>query len=266
MKGKVYLVGAGPGDPELLTLRALGLLNNADIVLHDDLVSKDILALVSPKAKLRNVGKRCGAKKISQTEIHFLMIALAESGLNVVRLKSGDPVIFARGGEEIEALHQAGVEFEIVPGVTSALAAAAAARIPLTHRDISHAVVFLTGNSAHGQECANWEDLVASGATLAIYMPGHDYGALAQRLRLAGLDQETPCAVISAATTRDQKVAVTTVGALPDAPDLPSPALFIAGEVVRFARVLDRATTDAPQLSAFFPELPRRPLADKDAA
>ena len=126
MSGKVYLVGAGPGDPELLTLKALRLLRTADAVLHDDLVAPEILKLVSAKAQVHNVGKRCGKKNISQEEIHFLMIALAQAGMQVVRLKGGDPLIFGRAGEEIEALRRAEVAYEIVPGITSALGAAAA--------------------------------------------------------------------------------------------------------------------------------------------
>ena len=131
MNGKVYLVGAGPGDPELLTVKALRLLRTADVVLHDDLVTPEILQLISPNAEVQNVGKRCGVKTIRQEEINFLMVARAASGLEVVRLKSGDPLIFGRAGEEIEALRHSDVEYEIVPGVTSALGAAAAAGIPL---------------------------------------------------------------------------------------------------------------------------------------
>src|SRR5215470_13821556 len=134
MTGKVYLVGAGPGDPELLTLKAVRLLRTADAVLHDDLVAPEILHLIPPTAQVHNVGKRCGQKKILQGEINYRMIALASSGLRVVRLKSGDPLIFGRAGEEIETLRRASVPFEVVPGVTSALGAAAAAQIPLTHR------------------------------------------------------------------------------------------------------------------------------------
>ena len=137
MKGKVYLVGAGPGDPELLTLKALRLLRTAEAVLHDDLVAPEILRLIPPAAQVHNVGKRCGTKKIRQEEINFLMVALATSGLQVVRLKGGDPLIFGRAGEEMESLRDAGIPYEIVPGVTSALGAAAAAQIPLTHRNRS---------------------------------------------------------------------------------------------------------------------------------
>src|SRR5579862_7137590 len=134
MSGKVYLVGAGPGDPELLTVKALRLLQTADVVLHDDLVAPEILALIPDTARLQNVGKRCGTKTMRQEEINFLMVTLAGSGLQVVRLKSGDPLIFGRAGEEMEALRRANVGYEIVPGVTSALGAAASAGIPLTHR------------------------------------------------------------------------------------------------------------------------------------
>src|SRR5271154_2162934 len=133
MKGKVYLVGAGPGDPELLTVKALRLLRTADAVLHDDLVTPEILKLMPSTAQVHNVGKRCGKKKILQGEINFLMVELAASGLRVVRLKGGDPLIFGRAGEEIEALRAANIPYEIVPGVTSAMGAAAAAGIPLTH-------------------------------------------------------------------------------------------------------------------------------------
>src|SRR5579871_507643 len=201
MKGKVYLVGAGPGDPELLTMKAVRLLKTAEAVLYDDLVAPEILALIPRKAQLHDVGKRCGTKKIKQEGIDFLMIALADSGVNVVRLKSGDPLIFGRAGEEIEALRRAGIEYEIVPGVTSAFGAAASTGIPLTHRRVSSAVVLLTAHQAQGSEAAEWNKLAGSGSTLVIYMPGQNYGETADRLRNAGLSNQTPCAVISRAST-----------------------------------------------------------------
>jgi uroporphyrin-III C-methyltransferase len=236
MKGKVFLVGAGPGDPDLLTLKALRLLRTSDAVLYDDLVSPEILKLVSPVAQLYNVGKRCGAVKISQAEISFLMISLAESGLTVVRLKSGDPLIFGRGGEEIEALRYANIECEIVPGVTAALGAAAAARIPLTHRRISHTLFFLTGHITDDPGHTDWKNFVSSRATLAIYMPGPDYVELATRLMDAGLRGETPCAIVSAATTSDQEMELTTVRELARVRPIPAPSLLIVGEVVRLAQ------------------------------
>lgn len=235
MKGKVYLVGAGPGDPELLTLKALRLLRTAEAVLYDDLVSPEILQLVSRTARIENVGKRAGAKNISQQEINFLMVALADSGLQVVRLKSGDPLIFGRAGEEIQALREAGIAYEIVPGVTSALGAAAAAQIPLTHRRASSALVLITAHQASESEVANWSKLAGSGATLVIYMPGRNYAEIAARLTSAGLAAETPCAIVSRATTQHQQTHRTTIAELTRSPQLPSPTLLVVGEVVRFA-------------------------------
>ena len=235
MKGKVCLVGAGPGDPELLTLKALRVLRTAQAVLHDDLVAPEILQLIPPTAEVRNVGKRCGKKGISQNEINFLMIALAESGLNVVRLKSGDPLIFGRAGEEVEALRQANIPFEIVPGVTSALGAAAATQIPLTHRQASSALVLITAQQAAGRGPEDWVRLAGSGATLVIYMPGHDYSAIAAKLAGAGLAAGVPCAIISQATTALQQSHRTTVGELASSPRLPAPTLLVVGEVVRLA-------------------------------
>lgn len=232
MKGKVFLVGAGPGDPELLTVKALRLVQTANAVLYDELVSAEILKLASSAAQLHNVGKRCGKKKIQQEEINFLMIALADSGLHVVRLKSGDPMIFGRAGEEIEALRRANVEYEIVPGVTSALGAAASAQIPLTHRRESSAVVFLTAHRAPGSDATDWNKLAASGATLVIYMPGHNYADIAARLTAAGLAADTPCAIISRATTPEQRTLRTKIDQLHFSPKLPAPTLLVIGDVV----------------------------------
>jgi len=235
MTGKVYLVGAGPGDPELLTLKAARLLRTADAVLHDELVTPAILRLANPAAQLHQVGKRCGSKRITQEEINFLMVGLASAGLQVVRLKGGDPLIFGRAGEEIEALRWAGIPYEIVPGVTAALGAAAGAGIPLTHRRGPAAVVFVTGHRAASNEEADWRTFVRGGATLVVYMPGRNLGEITRRLRNAGLSGETPCAVVSRATTADQQLHVSTVDELPAAPPLAAPALLIVGEVVRLA-------------------------------
>jgi uroporphyrin-III C-methyltransferase len=235
MKGKVYLVGAGPGDPELLTLKALRLLRTAEAVLHDDLVAPEILNLISPAAQVHNVGKRCGKKKILQSEINHLMAALAASGLRVVRLKGGDPLIFGRAGEELEALRAANISYEIVPGVTSAMGAAASVQIPLTHRRASSALVLLTAHYASDNETATWNKLAASGATLVIYMPGQNYSDIAARLKAADLPSDTPCAIVSRATTQHQRTHITTVGGLQRAPQLAAPTLLVVGEVVRFA-------------------------------
>lgn len=245
MNGRVSLVGAGPGDPELLTLKAFRLLRSADAVLYDELVSPEILKLASPAAQLHNVGKRCGKKKIQQEQVNFLMIGLAESGLHVVRLKSGDPMIFGRAGEEIEVLRKANVEYEIVPGVTSALGAAATAQIPLTHRGESSAVIFITAHQASNSEAADWNKLAGSGATLVIYMPGHEYGQIAAKLKTAGLASETPCAIVSRATTPEQRTFRTRVGDLQLSPRLPAPSLLVVGDVVRLAEQFELAPTDA---------------------
>lgn len=240
MKAKVYLVGAGPGDPELLTLKALRLLRTAEAVLHDDLVAPEILKLIPPTAQIYNVGKRCGKKKILQGEINGLMVALASSGLRVVRLKGGDPLIFGRAGEEIESLRRSNIPFEIVPGVTSALGAAARAQIPLTHRRASSALVLMTAhraseNRASEKDATDWSKLVTSGATLVIYMPGQDYSDIARRLIAAGLAGETPCAIISRATTKRQQTHRTTAIDLHRAPQLAAPTLLVVGEVVGLA-------------------------------
>jgi uroporphyrin-III C-methyltransferase len=256
MKGKVYLVGAGPGDPELLTLKAFRLLRTAEAVLHDDLVSPEILQLIPSNAQIHNVGKRCGKKKILQEEINGLMVALAASGLRVVRLKGGDPMIFGRAGEEIESLRRNRIPFEIVPGVTSALGAAAAAEIPLTHRRASSALLFITAhrasedrlsvnrtsvnrtpeeNRTSKKDDADWSKLAASGATLVIYMPGQNYSDIAKRLASAGLAADTPCAVISRASTRHQRTHRTALVDLHRAPRLAAPTLLVVGEVVRLS-------------------------------
>jgi uroporphyrin-III C-methyltransferase len=262
MKGKVYLVGAGPGDPELLTLKALRLLRTADAVLHDDLVAPEILKLIPANAQVHNVGKRCGKKKILQGEINFLMIALADTGLRVVRLKSGDPLIFGRAGEEIEALRRANILFEIVPGVTSAMGAAAAAQIPLTHRRASSALVFITAHQAPGSEAANWSKLAGSGATLVIYMPGQNYSEVAAKLRAAGLSGQTPCAIISRATTPEQRTHRGTIAELHSSPKLSAPTLLVVGEVVRFADPIALAQQFSVPIAAEAGAVPATLFAD----
>jgi len=240
MNGKVYLVGAGPGDPELLTVKALRLLRTADVVLHDDLVTPEILKLISATAEVKNVGKRCGGKTIGQEEINFLMVTLGASGRQVLRLKSGDPLIFGRAGEEIDALRRANIEYEIVPGVTSALGAAAAAGIPLTHRRASSTLVLtaghrMAGHRASENSAAEWSRFADAESTLVVYMPGHDYAGMAARLAAAGFGPETPCAVISKATTAEQQLHRTTISDLHRTPKLPAPTLLVVGLVVKFA-------------------------------
>lgn len=241
MSGKVYLVGAGPGDPELLTLKALRVLKSADVVLHDELIGRDILNLIPASTLVRNVGKRGGRKNIRQQEIDTLLVQYALLDLQVVRLKGGDPLIFGRAGEEVEALRRANIEFEIIPGISSMLGAAAAVQIPLTHRAFSSSLVVVTGHSSPSENSDDlpnndWPKQISPGSTVVVYMPGYDYPATSRQLISAGLAPNTPCAVISRATTPDQQIHQTTLQDLHSAQRLPSPTLLVVGEVVRFAR------------------------------
>ncbi|MBO0911361.1 MAG: uroporphyrinogen-III C-methyltransferase [Acidobacteria bacterium] len=233
--GKAFLVGAGPGDPELLTIKAARILRSADVVLHDELVGREILRLIPPSARLINVGKRCGKRSTPQEEINRLLVQNALLGFEVVRLKGGDPFIFGRGGEELEALRRAGIEVEIVPGVTAALGAAASVQVPLTHRDLSSALVLVSGASKHPSRVRSWPDRLPSNATLAIYMPGHELADLQARLLDAGVLPEMPCAIISGATRESERVDITTVSSLGESQNLGAPRLVVIGEVVRLA-------------------------------
>src|SRR5712692_1405069 len=253
MKGKVYLVGAGPGDPELLTLKALRVLRAADLVLHDDLVTPGILTLIPPTAQVHNVGKRCGRKSISQEEINALLVAYASDGLTVVRLKGGDPLIFGRAGEEMDVLRDAEIDFEVVPGVTAALGAAASARIPLTHRRLSSKLIFVTGHRCTGKTPTGWRDIVSPDATLVVHMPGENYGNLVAALCAAGLSSQTPCLIVSAAATPQEQIHRTTLEKLPQAPRLPAPALLIIGAVAADRRAKDDAIDSEYLLSAIGP-------------
>jgi uroporphyrin-III C-methyltransferase len=235
MKGKVYLVGAGPGDPELLTLKALRLLRSADVVLHDELVGAEILGFVPATSQLINVGKRGGKKSTPQEEINALLVQYALLGFEVVRLKGGDPLIFGRAGEEIEALRGANIDFEIVPGITAALGAAAGTQIPLTHRHIASSLIVLTGHHAKDGS-TNWPTNIPACATVLIYMPGYDFALTARSLAAAGVKPETPCAIISKATSHQEQIFQTTLRDLPSAPRLDAPTLLVVGEVVRLAK------------------------------
>jgi uroporphyrin-III C-methyltransferase len=239
--GKVYLVGAGPGDPELLTVKALRLLQSADVVLHDDLVPPAILELASPAAEVVNVGKRCGVKSITQPEINARMIELARAGRSVVRLKSGDPLIFGRAAEELAALTEAGVAFEIVPGITAGFAAATALGCSLTSRNSASTVVFSTGHHARPQNQDQGQSPLRADATHVVYMPGRDLSLLAQDWLDAGLPADLPCAIVSRAAQPDEQVHLTTLGALGDAPPALAPSLLIAGWALRES-VLRRKT------------------------
>lgn len=227
---KVYLVGAGPGDPDWLTVKAHRLLQEADVVLHDALVSEQILALISPGAIVLDIGKRRGHKLLTQVEINALLVHYGANVSVTVRLKGGDPTIFGRAGEEIEALRMAGVAYEIVPGITSAIAGAAAAGISLTDRRLASSVVFTTAHRGEEHQQLEWKKLVTSGATIAIYMPGSDYPRLAEELIEAGLFITTPCALISRAGRSDQQVLWTDLQSLARHAALPSPAIVLVGE------------------------------------
>jgi len=237
--GTVHLVGAGPGDPELLTVKAHRLLAQTDVVLHDDLVPAAILALAGPQAEIINVGKRCGAKGITQGEIDALMIGYARRGLDVVRLKSGDPGIFGRLAEEMDALSAAGVPFDIVPGITAGLGAAASLRVSLTDRRKSARVVVVTGHHAHKgrRERPDWKHLAQGDATLVIYMPGHDFASLREEFLAAGLPDDLPAAIVSHATTPQQRHEYTTVRDLDKLPLMDSPTILLVGRVLEDARL-----------------------------
>ena len=234
MTGKVFLVGAGPGDPELLTLKAVRVLGLADVVLADDLVSAEVLAHVRPGARIVPVGKRGGCRSTPQEFIERLMIAEAARGLTVVRLKGGDPMIFGRGGEECEALRAAGIAYEVVNGITSGLAAATALGIPLTHRALCRGAIFVTGHEREG-EATDWRALAATGLPLVIYMGVSRAVELQAALIAAGMAPSMPVAAVANATRADQRAMTTSLGMLSgelERSGIRSPAILLVGEVV----------------------------------
>ncbi|HIK34188.1 MULTISPECIES: uroporphyrinogen-III C-methyltransferase [unclassified Thermosynechococcus] len=235
--GKVYLVGAGPGDVGLLTVRAKTLLEWADVVLYDALISPEILSLINPQAEKIHVGKRRSNHTLSQAEICRLLIDLAQRHAVIVRLKGGDPFVFGRGGEECLALVEAGITVEVVPGVTSGVAAPAYGHIPLTHRDFSSSVVFVTGHEAAGryQPRVNWLALATAVDTIVIYMGLHHLGEIVPQLLAGGRSPQTPLAFIESGTTPQQRVVVTTLEraiATYDEAQIQTPALIVIGEVI----------------------------------
>jgi len=238
-QGKVTLVGAGPGDPELLTVKAVKALQAATVVLVDDLVSPEVVALAPPTARVVQVGKRGGCRSTPQAFIHRLMVMAAREGENVVRLKGGDPFVFGRGGEELEHLRSAGVQVEVVNGITAGLAAATSLGVPLTHRDHAHGVLFVTGHAQHGGEAPDWRALARlahqARLTVVVYM-GLSGARRIQEQLLAGLPADTPVAVVQHATLPQQRHAVATLGTLADtvqAQGLGSPAVIVVGDVLR---------------------------------
>lgn len=231
--GTVYLVGAGPGDPDLLTVRAARLLERAALVVHDGLVDPAVLALANPEAELVSVAKSRVRHTLPQHEINALLVREALAGRDVIRLKGGDPFVFGRGGEEAEACRAAGVPVEVVPGVTSALGAAAAAQIPLTHREAASIVTFVAGQ-CKGLAEQNWAGLAGPGRTLVIYMGVKTAPMIAEKLIAEGLSPEVPVAVIENAARANMRVLRASLAGLPDLVDtqrVKSPALIIIGDV-----------------------------------
>jgi uroporphyrin-III C-methyltransferase len=225
----VALVGAGPGDPDLLTVRAARLLADAEVVVHDALVGDGVLALVPPTAELIDVGKRPG-RPVPQENISALLVELGRQGRRVVRLKGGDPFVFGRGGEEALALQEAGVPFEVVPGITSSVAAPAAAGVPVTHRGVAAAFTVVTGHRRHGEPEVDWRSLAKVGGTIVVLMGVAQRGEIADELMAGGLAPDTPVAAVHRATTDDQEVRRVELRELA-ATDVRSPAVLVIGPV-----------------------------------
>lgn len=247
--GNVYLVGAGPGDPDLLTVKALRLIQSADVVLHDDLVTDAILRLAPPSADVVNVGKRCGVKNITQEEINALIVQHARANRSVVRLKCGDPLIFGRAAEEMAALTEAGVPFTVVPGITAAFAAATAVGCSLTSRNTASSVTFSTGHHAQSHNLAPLPQI--EDTTRVVYMPGRDLSLLALEWLQEGLPPEFPCALVSRAAQPDQQIRYTTLAELGEAAPTLAPSLLLAGWAVQeSASALHTATDSAAAVPA----------------
>lgn len=239
LPGKVWLVGAGPGDPELLTLKAVRVLAGADVVLVDDLVDKRILAHARPTARIVQVGKRGGCRSTSQAFIEKLMIRLARRGSVVVRLKGGDPFVFGRGGEEAEALARAQIPFDVVNGITAGIAVPATIGIPVTHRELAHGVTFITGHARDGAD-PDWAALRAGGTTLVIYMGMRRVDIIVNGMLAAGYPADMPACAIQNGTLETQATVVSTLSALSrhiTEAGLGSPGMLIIGDVVRQANV-----------------------------
>lgn len=243
--GKVYLVGAGPGDPGLFTLKGKALLECADVVIYDALVSPAILGMINPLAEKIDAGKRRGRHSLVQDEITQLLIAKAQSSAVVVRLKGGDPFVFGRGGEEMADLVKAGVSVEVVPGITSGIAAPAYAGIPLTHREYSSSVTFVTGHESAGKyrPIVNWQALARGSETIVIYMGVHNLPYIVEQLYAAGLGLETPVALVRWGTRPEQEELIGTLETIVrqvEATGFGAPAIAVIGAVVNLHELLSR--------------------------
>ena len=239
--GEVFLVGAGPGDPELLTLRALHLIQKADVCIYDNLVSKDILELVRRDAHMIYAGKLRNNHTIEQKEINKLLVNYAKKGLRVLRLKGGDPFMFGRGGEEISELMAKKIKFQVVPGITAAMGVSAYAGIPLTHRDYSQSCMFITGHEKNGELNINWNNLTNENQTIVIYMGLNSLPTIAQNLIDYGMRKDMPIAVVQEGTTENQKVVVSTISRVNAKilkTDIQSPVIIIIGEVVKLRKTI----------------------------
>ena len=237
--GIVYLVGAGPGDPELLTLKALRLIKNCDALVHDALIPDEITKKAGKNTKIYHVGKRAGKCSVPQAETNALILKLAKEGKNVVRLKGGDPFVFSRGGEEVSILEKNGISVEIVPGITSGIAAPTYFGIPLTHRDAASSVTFVTGHERVDKEkkTVNWRDLAKSSDSLVIFMGIKNIEYIVEELILGGLDKNTKCAVIQEATLKNQKCLIEKLDNLPAKikdKEFLAPSIIIIGKIVEF--------------------------------
>ncbi|KEI71706.1 siroheme synthase CysG [Endozoicomonas elysicola] len=245
--GEVYLVGGGPGDPDLLTFKALRLMQQSDVVLHDRLVSEDVLALCRRDADYIYVGKKRDRHARPQEEINALLVQLAKEGKRVLRLKGGDPFIFGRGGEEIETLASEGVPFQVVPGITAASGCASYAGIPLTHRDHAQSVRFVTGHLKDGSYALNWNEMLDPGQTLVFYMGLLGLPRICQELIDHGRDAQTPIALIQQGTTRNQKVftgTLATINKIIEPEKVKAPTLIIVGSVVTLHEILNWYNND----------------------
>lgn len=251
-RGIVWLVGAGPGDPDLLTVKALRLLQDADVIVHDRLTPQPILDLARPATRMIDVGKRKARHTLPQDDINKLLVGLALQGLKVVRLKGGDPFLFGRGGEEMLACRSAGVEVHVVPGVSAALAASAQIGAPLTHRGLAQAVTFVTGHAAGDQDPdLDWPALARANQTLAVYMGLSAAGRIARRLIEAGRDAATPVAIVESASLDHERRRVSTLAGLEAAVgDLEGPALLIIGEVAALADLSSLNLSAEPDFGA----------------